>query len=457
MLALTGAALFMVVLDNLIVGSTLPSIQRALHARWDELEWILDAYILSFGALMLTAAALGERYGRRRVFTAGVLLFTGASAASALAPSPGLLIAARTVQGIGGAIVLPLSLTLLAAAFPGERRAAALGTWSAISGLGVALGPVVGGALTAALSWHWIFWVNLPIGLVTAALTPRYVTESRGAAEAPDTRGLALVSSGLLAVVWATIRGNAQGWTSVSTLAAYAIGLVLLAAFARWERRTAAPMVPPRLFASRPFTAATVASFLFGFAMFAGFLMVIQYLAHVRGEGPLSSGAHTLFWTAVPMVVSPLAARLGRRVAPLALVGTGLALTSAGLALVAFAATASASPLAIAPGLVAVGLGIGFVLPNIAATALTAVAAGEIGKASGVVNTSRQLGAVFGVAVSVALLQSASTNGGLAGVTAGVHAGLVAAVVAASVGTGVAVVGRRVPRRVSVAAAAPSC
>ena len=253
-LALTGTALFMIVLDNLIVASALPSIERSLHSPLDSAEWVLDAYILSFAVLILTGAALGERFGRRLVFVIGLVIFTAASAAGALAANIGELVAARAVQGAGSAILMPLTLTLLSNAFPPERRGAALGIWSSIAGLGVAAGPLVGGAITDALSWHWIFWINVPVGVVAILLSPRLLAESRGRREPIDLPGLALVSAGLLGVVWATVRGNAEGWLAASTLGAYAAGIVLLLAFALWELRQEHPMLPLRFFTDRRFS-----------------------------------------------------------------------------------------------------------------------------------------------------------------------------------------------------------
>src|SRR3954464_14293569 len=248
----------MVVLDNLIVASTLPAIQQSLGGSLDSLEWVLNAYILAFGVLMLTAAALGERYGRRKLFVIGVVLFTAASAAGAVAPNVETLIAARALEGIGGAIVTPLTLTLLTAAFPPDRRSAALGAWSSIAGVGVAAGPIAGGILTSALSWHWIFWVNVPLGVTVAVLAPRMIAESRGRRERLDLGGLALVSTGLFALIFATVRANAAGWTSMQTLATYAAGALLLVAFVSWEARTEHAMVPMRLFASTEFSGANI-------------------------------------------------------------------------------------------------------------------------------------------------------------------------------------------------------
>src|SRR3954468_8470945 len=439
-IALTGAALFMVVLDNLIVASTLPAIQSDLGADLGSLGWVLDAYLLVFAVLMLTAAALGDRYGRRRVFTGGVLIFTAASAAGALAPNVGTLIAARAVQGVGGAAILALTLTLLGAAFPPERRAGALATWSAISLLGVALGPVVGGVLTDTLSWHWIFWVNVPIGLLVAAASPRLLEESRGGASRLDLTGVALAGTGLLPVVWATVRANDEGWASPQTIGAYAVGAGLLLTFVVHQRRTPHAMVPPRLFAGREFTAVNGAGFLLHFAMFGAFVMVIQFLTEARHEGPVSSGVHTLFWTLMPVFVAPFAAPLSRRVAPAALVAAGLGTAAVGIATMALVIDAQAAPLDLAPGLLITGLGVGLTVPNLAAAALAGAAPGDIGKASGVLSTSRQLGAVFGVAVGVAIFQAAGSEGA-AGVASGTQAALVVATLAAALGSAAAATG----------------
>ena len=398
-LAVTGAALFMIVLDNLIVVSTLPAIQRSLQASLSSLEWIVDAYILSFGVLILSGAALGERYGRRRMFVVALLLFSAASAAGALAPSVGALTAARAVQGAGAAMLMPLTLTLLTAAYPGEGRGHALGIWSAIAGIGVAAGPVAGGLIATALSWHWIFWLNVPIGIAAAAVAPRVLTESRGEAAPIDLTGIALASAGLLGIVWATVRGNEAGWGSPSTLAVYATGAVALLAFVAWEARTPAPMLPLRLFRSRSFSAVNATGFAFQFTMFAAFLMVVQRLS-ADGYGPVMIGVWTLPWTIMPLLFSPLGGRLGQRVDPALLLVAGLALITVS----AFAlAAVIGPPAAMAPALAGIGVGIGFVVPNLSAVTMDAVGPADIGRASATLSTARQLGAVFGVAVAVAV------------------------------------------------------
>src|SRR5438105_5163527 len=250
-LALVSAALFMVTLDNLVVTTALPSIRVDLKAGIDSLEWTVNAYTLSFAVLLMTGAALGDRFGRRRMFVVGLGVFTLGSAAAALAPSTTALVAARAIQGAGAAVVAPLTLTLLSEAFPAGRRGIALGIWSGISGLGVALGPVVGGAVIAGFSWHWIFWLNVPVGLVLIPLALARLSESRGANRELDLRGVALVSGGLLGVVYALVRANALGWTSATVVASAIGGVVLLGGFIAWERRAATPMLPMHFFRGR--------------------------------------------------------------------------------------------------------------------------------------------------------------------------------------------------------------
>jgi EmrB/QacA subfamily drug resistance transporter len=433
-IAVTGAALFMIVLDNLIVASTLPTIGRDLHASLTELEWVVNAYILAFAVLMLTGAALGERFGRRRMFVAGLVVFSLASLAGGFAPSGAALIGARVVQGAGAALLMPLSLTLLSAAFPPERRGTALGMWSAIAGLGVALGPIAGGLLTTGLSWHWIFWVNVPVGFAAAALVPRVLDESFGRPEPVDVCGLALVSIALFALVWSTVRGNAVGWDAPVTVLGYAAAAVLAVAFVGWERRHAHAMLPLRLFSSRVFSIVNVAGFLLHFAMFAAFFMVIQFLAHARGDGPITTGLWTLPWTVMPLVISPFAARLGQRIAPALLMTAGLALVGGGALALSAVVGSGAQEASLVLPLWAIGVGVGLVLPNLVALAMGTVPLADLGKASGTLNTARQLGSVFGVAVAVAAYEAAGSSLTPAATSAGAEAGLAVAAVAALVG-----------------------
>src|SRR5689334_7789716 len=252
--ALTAVALFMVVLDNLVVTTALPSIRKDLGGGVDALEWTVNAYTLTYAVLLLTGAALGDRFGRRRMFVIGLGIFTLASAAAALAPSTGALIAARAIQGAGAAIVTPLTLTILSGAFPPEKRGLAIGAWSGISGLGVALGPLVGGAVVDGISWHWIFWINVPIGIALVPLAIRFLTESHGPAKHLDLPGLVLGGVGLLGVVYGIVRGNEVGWASTEILASLTVGVALVAAFVAWELRAPHPMLPMRFFRSRTFS-----------------------------------------------------------------------------------------------------------------------------------------------------------------------------------------------------------
>src|SRR3954463_12798662 len=259
--AIVSVALFMVVLDNLVVTTALPSIRADLGGGLQALEWTVNAYTLTFAVLLLTGAALGDRFGRRRMFVIGLSLFTAASAGAALAPSTGALIAARALQGAGAAIVTPLTLTLLSTAFPPAKRGLAIGAWSGISGLGVALGPLVGGAVVNGISWHWIFWLNVPIGLVLAPLAHRRLAESYGPGGRLDLGGLVLGGLGLLGLVYGIVRGAELGWTSSTVLSSLTAGALLLAAFVAWELRAPAPMLPMRFFRSRAFSASNGVSF----------------------------------------------------------------------------------------------------------------------------------------------------------------------------------------------------
>ena len=251
---ITSIALVMVTLDNLVVTTALPVIRTDLNASIEGLEWTVNAYTLTFAVFLLTGAALGDRFGRRRMFVIGLGIFTAASALAALAPTIEALVAARALQGVGGAVVAPLTLTILSAAVPAERRGLALGAWGGIGGLAVALGPLVGGAVIEGLSWQWIFWINVPIGLVLMPLAWRRLDETQGPSTSLDLRGLALVSAGLFGIVWGLVRGNGQGWTSPEIVVSLALGVLLVTAFVIWELRAREPMLPMRFFSNRTFS-----------------------------------------------------------------------------------------------------------------------------------------------------------------------------------------------------------
>jgi EmrB/QacA subfamily drug resistance transporter len=395
----TSIAAFMVALDNLVVTMALPSIREHLHASLQSLEWTVNAYTLTFAVLLLPAAALGDRLGRRRVFAAGLALFTVASAAAALAPSTGALIAARAVQGIGGAAVLPLSLTLLTAAVPANRRGAALGVWGAMSGLAVALGPLLGGAITQGASWQFIFWLNVPIGIVLAPLALYKLTESRGPARPLDLPGLALLASGLLGIVLGLMRGNDDGWTSASVLTLLIGGAALMVGFVVRQRTAAAPMLPLEMFRSRAFSAANGASLLMSVGMFGSIFLLSQYLQTVQGFSPLSAGLRTLPWTAMPVLVAPLAGPLSDKIGGKPLLATGLLLQAIGLGWIAKDLSVTTSYSSMVSPFILSGIGMALFFVPVATVVMGSVRVERQGLASGTNNSVRELGGVLGIAV----------------------------------------------------------
>src|SRR3954454_4062233 len=310
----TAVALFMVSLDNLVVTMALPAIRKELHAGIQGLEWTVNAYTLTFAVLLLTGATLGERFGRRRLFVIGLAIFTLASAGAALAPNINVLIAARAVQGVGGAIVVTLTLTLLSHAVPQGKRGLALGAWGAVGGLAIAIGPLVGGAVVEGASWQWIFWLNVPIGIVLVPLAWRMLGESHGPATRLDLPGVGLASTGLFGIVFGVIRGNSVGWTSAQVLTALIAGTALTLAFIAYELRTEQPMLPMRMFRSRGFAATNVASLFMFFGMFGSIFLLAQFLQTVQGYSPLESGLRTLPWTAMPVFVAPIAGALSDKI-----------------------------------------------------------------------------------------------------------------------------------------------
>ena len=403
---ITSLALFMVVLDNLVVSTALPVIRTDLDASLEELEWTVNAYTLTFAVLLLTGAALGDRFGRRRVFAAGLTLFTAASAAAALAPSMDALIAARAIQGIGGAIVTPLTLTILSDAFPKEKRGLALGAWSGIAGLAVASGPLVGGAVVDGISWQWIFWLNVPIGILLVPLALRFLRETYGPDRGLDLPGLALVSVGLLGLVWGLIHGNGDGWTSPQIVGSLAVGAILTAAFVAWELRTPAPMLPMRFFRDRAFAAANGASLLMYFGMFGSIFLLTQFLQTVQGHSPLGAGLRVLPWTAMPMIVAPIAGALSDRIGGRPLMAVGLALQAIGLGWLAAVSTPTVPYTQLVIPFILSGTGMAMFFAPVANVVLSAVRPEQEGKASGTNNAIREVGGVFGVAVLASVFAS---------------------------------------------------
>jgi EmrB/QacA subfamily drug resistance transporter len=397
--AITSVALFMTTLDNLVVTTALPVIHRDLHATLSGLEWTVNAYTLTFAVFLITGAALGDRFGRRRMFVIGLAIFTAGSAAAALAPSIEVLIVARAVQGFGGAIVLPLTLTILSAAVPAERRGLALGAWGGISGLAVAIGPLVGGAVVQGISWQWIFWLNVPIGLVLIPLAALRLKESRGPNDALDLPGVGLASAGLFGIVWGLVRGNQVGWGSPEIVGALVLGSAVLALFVLWELRAKEPMLPLRFFRNRTFTAANVASLLMFFGMFGSIFLLAQFFQTVQGYSPLQAGLRILPWTAMPIFVAPIAGALSDRIGGRPLMVTGLGLQAAGLAWIAAVSTPTVAYSALVVPFILSGVGMALYFAPVANVVLSSVRPEEEGQASGANNAIRELGGVFGVAV----------------------------------------------------------
>ncbi len=443
--AITSIAVFMAALENLVVTTALPVIRASLGASLSELEWMVNAYTLTFAVLLLTGAALGDRFGRKRLFIIGLAIFTFGSAAAALAPSSTILIFARAVQGLGGAIVTPLSLTILSAAVPVERRAVALGAWGGIAGLAIAVGPLVGGAIAEGVAWQWIFWLNVPIGLIAIPLAYARLNESYGPEGRLDLPGLGLASAGLLAIVWGMVRGNELGWTSGPIVGALVVGLLLLGAFVAWEARVDHPMLPLRLFRSRAFSAANVVSLFMYFGMFGSVFLLAQFFQIVQGYSPLQAGLRTLPWTAMPVVVAPIAGLLSSRTGTRPLLVLGMSLQAIALGWLSLIMTPTVDYVAIVPAFILAGTGMGLFFAPIANVVLSAVRPDEEGKASGASNAIRELGGVFGVAVLAAVFSANGNYGSGADYVAGLLPAIRLGAVIVAIGAAVAVAlpGRR--------------
>jgi EmrB/QacA subfamily drug resistance transporter len=416
---LTSTAYFMVVLDSVVVITALPRMQRELHVGVSSLQWTVNAYGIAFAAGIITAAALGDRFGRRLVFNAGLALFTLASVACALAPNMADLIAARTVQGLGAAAVLPLSLTILTTAFPSEKRGMIVGIYGGLAGLAVASGPIFGGVVTQAIDWHWIFWINVPIGLAAVLLGLRLLPETYGAPERLDLIGVSLVTAGVVGLVWALTRANTVGWGSAGFVGSLATGCLLLAAFLWWEHRVVEPMVPPRLFASREFAIGNLATFLMTGATFAAAFLIIQEYQLARGYSPLGTGLRLLPFFATPMLISPLAGALSDRIGRRPIMVVGLALQAIGYLWVASHASLTTSWAEQDVALLVAGIGISMALPTVPTAVLSAVAPQEMGKASGINYMAQRFGAVFAIAIASAVFSANGHLGSPPSVTAG--------------------------------------
>ncbi len=433
-LLLTAVAYFMVTLDALVVVTALPSIHRSFGGGLSTLQWTVTAYTIAFGAGILTASALGDRLGRRKVYVIGLSLFTAASAACALAPSTTALIAFRAVQGVGAAIVMPLSLTILTAAFPSEKRGAVVGIWGGIAGLAVACGPLIGGGITQSLNWHWIFWVNVPIGVLASIGAATRLPESFGPRARLDVPALVLVSGGVGAAIWGVVQGGQDGWGSTQNLVGLVAGALLLGGFVWWEARAPEPMIPLGLFKRVSFSSAVTTQFFMAAAIFSAAFLTSQYFQFALGNSPLNTGLRFLPWTATPLIVAPIAGALSDRVGPRALIVPGLLMQAVGFSwMVSLAATSSDYASFVVPFIVA-GVGISMALPCVTAGGLNAAPPALLGKAAGTLNTMQQFGIVFGVAIVTAVFNAHGSLAGPASVTSGYRPAL-------AVSAGLSVVG----------------
>ena len=412
---LTGIGSLMAALDTLVVSTALTTIHRDLHASVEQLEWTVNGYNLSFAVLLIAGAALGDRFGRRRLYAAGLSLFAAASAASALAPNVGSLVAARVVQGAGAALIVPLGLTILSAYFPPEKRGAAIGLFSAITGISVASGPLVGGAVVQGLAWQWIFWLNVPIGVVAAALVLRRLPESFGPNTSIDARGLLLISGAALGIVWGLVRGNTAGWSSPEVVATIAAGVLLVGAFVAWERRAASPMMPLYLFRLRAFSAGNAAMFCTMASLFSAVFFASQLMQTGLGYHPLAAGLRLLAWTATFITVAPVAGALADRIGERPLMSTGLLLQAAGMVWMAAVASAHMSYGSLVAPFIVAGVGISMAIPAGQNSAVALVADQDLGKAAGANSMMREMGGVFGIATAVAVFAGAGNYGSTSG------------------------------------------
>lgn len=408
LLIVTCIALFMAMLDNLVLGVALPSIQASFHATVSDLEWFMNAYTLAFSVLLIPFSILGERYGRKRMFLTGVILFTLGSLASALSQTSLQLILSRALQGVGGAAIIPLSLTLVNTAFPPHLRAAAIGLWSGISGLGLSVGPLVGGAIIEGAPWQMIFWVNVPVGILAVLFGSRWLKESKGAAKALDPLGTLLLACGIFGIVWGLERGNREGWGDPAVWGPIAGGLLLLAAFYLWENRRTAPIVQFGLFKNRSYTAYNLAGFWMNAGIFGAIFLLTLFLQQAQGYSALGAGLREMTWTGMTMLCAPMAGLVVSRLGIRPILLTGLLLQAAALSVFAMLIQANGPVfpfLYLLPGMMAAGAGMGFSFTPLSHGVLSSVPEQDAGEASGIHNMLRELGGVFGIAIGGLVFQ----------------------------------------------------
>jgi EmrB/QacA subfamily drug resistance transporter len=441
-LALLVAVQFMVVLDIAIVNVALPSIQTDLGFSQENLQWVISAYALLFGGVLLLGGRLADLLGRRRLFIAGLVLFSISSLLAGLAWDEGSLIAARGLQGLGAAVITPAALSILTTTFAeGKERNIALGAWGGVGAFGAVAGVLLGGVLTDALSWEWIFFVNIPVGAIGLALTPLLLNESRDlTAETFDIPGAALVTGGLVALVFGITQGREYGWGSVETIGVFALSAVLLAAFLAWETRAKDPLMTFSIFRLRTLTGANVAGLILGTATFSMFLMLTLYMQQVLGYSAMKTGVAYLAVAGTAIVWSFLAANLVTRIGVKPVLIAGMAFLTAGVAYFTQVSVGGSYVADLLPGFLLISVGLGFSFVPISIAALAGVQASEAGLASGLINTSQQIGGALGVAILSTIATSTTDDAVASGdaVPVALTDGFEAAFIA---GTAIALVG----------------
>ena len=405
--AAASVPMFMATLDNLVMTNALPVLHSELGASVEELQWFMNAYTLAFASAILVASALGDRFGRRTVFILGIAVFAAGSVLAALSTDPTQLIAARALQGFGGAGVLPLSLALISGGVAPERRPLAIGLWGGIAGLGVAVGPLVGGAIMEGWNWQAIFWINVPVAIVAIPFALLALNNDFGARARIDVVGAILAAIGVLALVHAIVRGNDDGWSSIGVIAEIAAGIILLLVFVAWQARAKAPLVPLRLFRDRSFSLTNVVGFAFSFGTFGSVFILIQYMQVVQGSSPLEAALQTTPWTLAPMFVAPLAGIFAPRVGTRLLMLTGLVLQGIALSWIGLTMSADLAYAALVAPFIMAGVGMGLVFAPSATALLATLGVIDHAKASGVNSTVREIGIALGTAVMTAIFVSA--------------------------------------------------
>jgi EmrB/QacA subfamily drug resistance transporter len=416
---LMSLAYFMMALDALVVVTALPAIHRDLGGSLSTLQWTANAYNTAFAAGIITATALGDRLGRKRVFLVGLVLFTTASAACALAPGVGTLIAFRTVQGLGAAAVMPLALTMLTSAFPPERRGSVVGIWGGVAGLGVAAGPLIGGGVTQGLNWHWIFWVNVPVGIAVITGVWRFIGESKGPKARLDLPALVLLSGGVAVLVWGLVQAPQVGWGNTKIVVSLALGAALIAAFIGWEARAPEPMIRLGLFRIASFSSAVATQFLLSASIYSAAFITSEYFQLAKGDSPLGAGLRFLPLTATPLIIAPIAGALCDRTGTRPLVVPGLLMQGAGFAWIVFLSGTSAGYPAYIPAFVIAGIGVSMALPCVSVAGLNAVEPQWLGKAAGMLNTMQLFGGTCGITIITVVFNGAGSLAGPAAVTHG--------------------------------------